>query len=192
MRSYPFIRDLFQGILNNSKTIQGRFFILHKYGLQDINYDELGQVFNAIPLTKKYPLVALAPPHAAVKFSGKDDGWKDFRMTMFFMKESYKEDISSDTRTSLHTIPDDWHDMSRCADNFLRVLIHVNRSDQRFIFKRDHNTLFIPLSQIGADRISGVRIDFDFKLHIGCNLEDYDEYPDNLEIIDDGHPEHII
>lgn len=187
MRGYQYIIDLFQAILDESKAIEGRFYLGHKYGLQDVNYDNIGQTLDKITGPKKYPLVLMAPPHSAEK-----KGWDDYRITLFFMKQSFKEEILISTKTSAHGIPQDWHDMKRVARDFFTQLEYVNISNTNYIYKHDHNTLYIPLSQIGADRISGVRTDFDFKLFDGCELEDYDELLNNIIISDDGHPQHTL
>jgi hypothetical protein len=198
LTNYAYIDNLFRGILANSKAIEGRFHIAHRYGLQELNYDQLGEVIGKITSTKKWPLAILAPPHSNIEFSRKDENWEEFRIIMFFMNKSLYDQIRSSSQTSQHQIFEDWHDMKRCAVNFIRALLSVQYNTKPTYFVVPANKiLFIPLSEIGADRASGVRVDFNFRLFIGCNIEDYyvneePEYPTTINIDLDGHAEHKL
>lgn len=190
MTNYVYICSLFKGILEQSKAIQGRFYVGHRYGLQDINYDTLGQAITELPSDKKWPLAMIAPPHSM----GDIKGWEEFRIISFFMKQSEIEDLNADTMMAQHSVLEDWHDMKRVALNFLNALWSVQDAMKptHFIVPK-HKYLVIPLSLVGADKISGVRLDFDFKLWTGCSMEDYqDDYPKILNIELDGHPEHNL
>lgn len=190
MIGYQYIEDLFKAVLTQSKAIQGRFYIGHRYGLQDINYDTLGQaITDHLPSDKKWPLVMMAPPHSI----GDIEGWEEFRIISFFMKRSEIEDVNTDTKMSHHTITQDWHDMKRCALNFLSALWSVQDATFGKKFRvPKHKFLVVPLSLVGADKVSGVRLDFDFKLYTGCFIEDYEEYPVDLILEDDSHPQHTL
>lgn len=196
MINYQYIHDLFKAVLSQSKAIDGRFYIGWRYGLQDINYDNLGQMINeATNNKKKWPLAMMAPPHSL----GDINQWEEFRILLFFMNASMQSQYDPNTMMVTHSVLQDWHDMKRCALNFLNALWSVqdafkdNNQQTRFVVPK-HKYLCVPISYIGADRIAGVRLDFDFKLYTGCMLEDYkgDEYPTILNIPDDGHPEHIF
>lgn len=199
MTNYPYINNLFTTVLSYSNAIKGRFHIGHNYGLQDINFDYIVDSLKGIP-KEKYPLVMMAPPHSYLDFSDQKEGWEEFRMIMFFMKTSFYDSTGkvidpSKSKLSQHTIPEDWHDMKRCAVAFIRVLKDLQHKAHppKYIIP-NHKVLFIPLQNIGTDRLAGVRIDFDFKLNVGCGLEDYKDYPDLscIKIPDDGHPEHKL
>lgn len=204
MTSYQYIIDLFTAILGNSKAIQGRFHVAHRYGMQDINFDQLGEVITqTVPIkTAKYPLAIMPSPHSRVTYRGRQDGWERFRIILFFCKTSYTDSQNKvqtpnvKTKTSLHTIPQDWHDMKRCANNFIRALMAVQDAQKASTFRLPSNeVLHVPFSIIGADNVSGVKSDFDFDLFTGCDpIEDYinDEYPTNLELELDSHPEHAL
>lgn len=192
MTGYPYIHDLFTAILNESTAIKGRFYMGNRYGLQEINYDQLGELIDAIPQTNKYPLAMLAPPHSYARMSGRTTGWEEYRIIMYFMKQTWKDEINNRTKTSMHSVPDDWHDMKRCAVNFMKVLIEKQRTAFPSYFQLPPNqVLYAPVSHIGIDRASGIRVDFDFKLFMGCTLEDYSEYP-TINIPLDSHPEHAM
>ena len=200
MTNYQYIYNLFKAILTDSKAIEGRFHIAYRYGLQEINYDQVGQILeNEIP-EKKYPLVIMAPPHSTIDFGGHNADWETFRLIMFFMKKSFNnsdntiQNMRSDTLTSQHTVFQDWHDMKRCAVNFVKALLSVqsNMRPANFNYPTQQHALMIPIHNIGSDRASGIRFDFDFRLFLGCTKEDYEEYPTSVTIPIDGHPEHSL
>jgi len=200
LTNYQYIHDLFKGILASSQAIEGRFVIGYRYGLQEINYDQLGQVVDAFDASKKYPLVVMAPPHSTVDFGGHNAGWETYRIIMFFLKKSFNnsdntvQQIHSLTGTSQHRVYQDWHDMKRCCVNFVQALLSVQAGMRPapFNYPTQQHALCIPVSNIGADRAAGVRYDFDFRLFLGCEIEDYAEYPTTLELELDGHPQHSL
>lgn len=200
MINYQYIVDLFTGILQQSKAIEGRFYVGARYGLQETNYDNLGQVVDSIQLMngalKKYPLAIMAPPNSTIDFGGHNADWETFRIVMFFMKKTFNNSdntisvMDPKTLTSQHAIYQDWHDMKRCVINFVRALLSVQKNDHKIIYPTQQHALCIPLSNIGTDRIAGIRFDFDFRLWVGCEKEDYEEYPETIIISGDTHPEH--
>lgn len=200
MTNYQYIYNLFKGILISSKAIEGRFHIAYRYGLQEINYDQVGQVLDGLGTEKKYPLVIMAPPHSTFDLGGHNAGWETFRLIMFFMKKSFNnsdntvQTMNPDTGTSMHTVYQDWHDMKRVAINFAQALLSVqaNVLPAKFNYPTQQHALFIPMSNIGTDRAAGIRFDFDFRLFVGCEIEDYEQLPTILTIPADGHPEHPL
>ncbi len=194
MISYIFIKDLFQTILSQSHAIQGRFHIAHRYGAQEINSDQLGEVLKEITTTQKYPLSVLVPPTSRGNF-GRDPMWERYRIIIFFMKSTYYgagNATNPQTRTSIHSVEEDWHDMKRVANNFLKQLENVQRTTKNSVFRVPTNTnIFYPVSILGQDRVSGIKLDFDLDIFQACELEDYDTLIDNPEIPLDSHPEHL-
>ena len=188
MTDYQYIKDLFQAVLSKSKAIEGRFHVSHRYGAQEINSDNLGELISEVTNTKKYPLAMLIPPH-----SRSIDDWERYRIIIFFAKTSYYGQLDR-AKISTHSILEDWHDMKRVSINFAIQLNHLFRVSQGKVFRIPKNqSLTVPFSTIGADRISGIRYDFDLDLFNGCQLEDYTElmtYPENL--INDSHAEHQL
>lgn len=204
MTSYPFIIDLFTNILTESNAIGGRFYQCIT-GFE-INSDEMAQVINDVvakPNGQKYPLAMLMPPRSRGTFTGKFDGWEHYRFIMFFLKTTYANSENQvatrnpNTGTSRHSVPMDWHDMKRAAVAFVKVLDTVQRANclHNTSFRLDHDDKMIdPVSMIGKDKLSGVRLEFNGSLFTGCDLEDYDindvnsiTIPDN-----DSHPEHKL
>lgn len=196
MISYPYIEGLFKAILTRSKAIKGRFHTGYRYGLQEINSDLLGEVLKDVVEAEKYPLMLMAPPHSRGVMTIDEGMWERYRIIGFFMKTSYYgtgNTTNSRTNTSTHTVLQDWHDMKRCAVNFQRALLKIQRETHGLQFRVPNNqALYVPMSAIGADHASGIKLDFDLDVFIGCNLEDYDEYPSNLELVLDSHPEHAL
>ncbi len=202
MISYPFIEDLFKGILQHSNAIKGRFHVSYKYGAQEINSDLLGEVLKDVQAVRKYPLAMMIAPRSRGQYKSKAlNMWDRYRITMFFVKPSFYDSNNQvsfpnpNTGTSLHSVQMDWQDMRRCAINFLKQLDNLQSGGGRvFRIAREDDTLIHPLSIVGADRVSGVRLDFDLELWMECVLEDYDEFInwDLLNISMDSHPEHAL
>lgn len=194
MTNYVYISNLFKAILSHSKAIQGRFYTSNRYGMQEINYDQLGEVISEIKAPKKYPLAMMAPPHSYIDFGGTHAGWEDFRIILFFVKQSLVENPDNKTRLSTHSILEDWHDMKRVGLNFLRVLIENQRRIGQSVYNvpTSQKPLCIPFSNVGADRIAGVKLDFTFRLFTGCELEDYENFPNDINVDLDGHAEHEL
>lgn len=207
MIGYPFIKDLFTNVLLKSKAVQGRLFFCPKRG-SEINADELDQVIKDLvipePLKKKYPLVLMMPPMSYGSYTDKNGEWETFRFILFFLNTTFYSSAgqvmapNANTRTSTHEVSNVWHDMKRVATNFIYVLDKVSRTQglikNKFRLDQDADKIIQPLSFIGTDSASGVRIDFQASVMIGCELEDYDE-GDIAEIEipeDDSHPEHQL
>lgn len=205
MLGYSFIDDLFKSVLAKSNAIQGRFIIAPKYG-HELNSDFLGQVLDEVKSLfseKKYPLSMLMPPVYIIEREGYDNGWKMFFFRQFFLNTTYYNssnqvsDPNQYTRTSQHTVVHDWDDMARAAENFVRVLNYVEKKHllhrDSFRFNKDSKPVITPVSNIGVDRASGVRIDFQASLYLGCEIEDYQVSDlDSIYINIDAHPEHNL
>ncbi|WPV66292.1 hypothetical protein [Chitinophaga sp. LS1] len=208
MTSYPFIEAFFKSVLEQSKGVQGRFHLCPRFGLE-INSDQLEGVINddIKPVAgQKYPLAIMMPPRSQGCFDGKMGEWERYRAVMFFLNTTYytgNNQIKApnpNTRTSTHTITQDWHDMKRCAVNFLRVVDQLQRDRglTNSIFRlpggSQYDKMIDPVSLIGTDRVSGVRLDFQFSLMVGCEIEDYNIEDISLITVPvaDPHPEHKL
>lgn len=206
MRGYPFIAELFTNVLSKSKGIEGRFYLCPNMG-NEISSDDLNQVIKDLVVPtggKKTPICLGMPPVAYGEFIGKIDEWVKYHFIHFFLKPSYYSSTNQplyqnpNTQTSTHTIPQDWHDMFRCATSFIRVLDKVSREKGliRSTFRLDQSFTRIikPVSFIGVDRLSGVRLDFRADVFQGCELEDYVESDiSSITVpVADSHPEHIM
>lgn len=199
MISYTYLKDLFQSVFDTSRAIQGRFHVSYRYGAQEINHDQLGEIIKEIKDAKKYPLAIMLAPRSQVMPSNRMGEWETYRITIFFVKTMFYDgdnNISMQnpkTKTSMHDVLYDWHDMKRCAINFGRRLDKIVREPgEKFFRLPKTEARIIPVSGVGSDRTSGVRYDFDFELWLGCELEDYDEYLPEFQIQDDSHPEHKL
>lgn len=207
MISYPYIQDLFTNVLAKSRAIKGRLFLCPKLGTE-MNSDELGQVIQdlVVParLEKKYPLSLLMPPTSFGKYTEKGGEWEKYRILMFFLNTSYYSGTNqtmvpnTNTKTSMHTVPQDWHDMKRCATNFITVLDRFTRREnlitKTFRLEQEREKIITPVSEIGKDRCSGVRLEFMASLFMGCEIEDYDETEIcSIKVPElDSHPEHQL
>lgn len=208
MTSYPFIKSFFTNVLAKSKGIQGRFHLCPKYGVE-IGSDQLDEVLKdevRAVVGRKYPLALMVPPRSQGKFTDGGGEWEKYRAVMFFLNTTYYtgnnqvKAPNAATGTSTHTVPQDWHDMKRCAINFLKVLDQVQRqkgliqSTFRLGGNNEQERMIDPVSFVGPDRASGIRLDFTFSLFTGCDLEDYNPADITLIIIPpaDEHPEHKL
>lgn len=207
MRSYPYIKDLFTNVLSKSKAIKGRLFVCPKMGTE-INSDELGQLIQdfVVParLEKKYPLALLMPPQSYGFYTDSKGEWEKYRLQMVFLTTTYYSGTNQivnpnpNTKTSTHTIPQDWHDMKRAAINFIYVLNRFAKEqgliNTAFRLDQEREKSFTPVSEAGVDRASGVRLEFMASVLIGCEIEDYDESDiASIEVPEkDSHPEHQL
>lgn len=207
MISYPFIQELFTNVLAKSRAIRGRLFLCPKMGTE-INSDELGAIIAdlVVPdrLEKKYPLALLMPPVSFGQYTAKNGEWEKYRFTMCFLNTSYYSGTNqtmtpnTSTKTSMHTIPQDWHDMKRVAGAFIYVLNKFSKDqgliNTSFRLDQERDKIITPISEIGFDRVSGVRLEFMGSVFIGCELEDYDAVEiSSIEIpAGDSHPEHQL
>lgn len=202
MTGYPYIIDLFTAVLSSSKAIGGRFHVSNLYGAQEINSDNLGNIVDGIPAAidkKKYPLSMIAPPHSYFKPSDQKGEWERFNIVQFFVTSTFYNEKgivnqNLKTATSNHKVEWDWHDMKRVAFNFMRALHNLQRTTRPSLFRlpSTNSILCIPVSNVGVDRVSGVRIHYDIEIFVGCEKEDYEEYPVNLTVNLDSHAEHNI
>lgn len=204
MRGIPFIKDLFKNVLSVSKAIDGRFYICPKMG-SEINSDNLDEVLPDEVRNsrgKKYPLVLMMPPFESGEYEYNKPTWVDYNISLFFLKTSFYDSLNQTqdrnvaTGTSTHTVVSDWHDMKRCAANFIRVLKHLIRikSLMNGQFRLHPGLIIKQVSFVGVDRTAGVRLDFKVSLYQECELEDYNL--DEVEAIQipvgDPHPEHTL
>lgn len=183
MNGYLYIEDLFRTILKESTKIGGRFHVSYKYGAQEINSDQLGEVLTEIRDSNKYPLVMMAPPHSQVEYSNKLGEWERYRIILFFCNTTYYEgnaitNPNPKTKTSTKSISTTWDEMKTLAANFMRDLSTKQRITPNSTFRLpvDNKALIIPFSITGQDRVSGIRIHFDFDVFVGCDDSEFGRY----------------
>lgn len=207
MRSYPFIDGFFKSVLSQSKAIQGRLIVCPNMG-QELNSDNLGQLIQdlQIPESPDIPALALLMPPVSLGdyIDSRTGEWDEHRFIMFFLKPTYydgKNQVSipnPSTGTSTHSIPMDWHDMKRCAINFIRVLSRVQKSlglvNSSFRLSSEKKRVITPVTAVSTRRYSGVRLDFAASIYNDCTLEDYTQDGiDQISVnIEDTHPEHQL
>jgi hypothetical protein len=188
MNSYSYIESLFKAILSQSKTVQGRFFILPKGGYE-LNSDTLGQVLSDAEKDNpevKYPLCVMVPPRSTGEYSSRNP-WEDNHYTFFFLDTVYYDGnnqvkaLIADTQTSGQAITKDWEAMKLSAVDFLRIMDYVQRGQDgrsapliNNVFRLLSKTkTIVPVSFATQNRLGGVRLDFDAQINIGCEIEDY-------------------
>ena len=167
MHGIPFISENIKAVLDKSSTIEGRFFVCPDWAAE-INSSNLGQLVTAATGDENYknfPAALLMPPAIAGDLVNLQPGRLLYGITMLFLTTTYYDSNnnvkapSNYTGHSTHTVPMDWHDMQRCAHDFMRMFAHglqVNDM-QPFIYIDDRNRQEMQLiSKIGTARLSGV------------------------------------
>lgn len=198
MQGIVYICNLFKGVLQCSKSVEGRFFV-STYDGWEINTDQLGELVEQYK-EKKYPLAIMLPPF----FRGDDvrkATWTKATIRILFLKRTHNngdgttQNWNLNTNTSKHTVQEDWHDMHRAALGFLKALHSVIKREMTTagVFRLSTETYTVrPISNAGNDKVSGVRLEFNIELSPVCNLEDYNTTLLNELALPalDGHPEH--
>lgn len=205
MLAYPYIESVFKAVLKHSLVMGGRFHICPQFGFE-INTNNLEQVLKFAfggddqYKAQKYPLALMLPPPSTGDYL--DDHFKDeYEITMFFLTTTFYtshnqvKGLNRNTNTSQHTIVEDWHDMKRCAVKFLKALQSVAPvAGGKFFIKEGLMPIIDPVSLAGNDRVSGVKVIFNFCVAEDCTEEDYPtDFVDQFERPEgiDTHPEHL-
>ena len=194
MIGIPYLESLFQNILDNSKVINGRFFICPFAG-QELNKGNIAEIIEyAEPKlngTQKYPVAILLPFKSIGNFqySGLDNigniGWETQELNILFVCNSqvsgqnYPTQSNPATGKSTHTIPQTWHDMKRCATDFLQVLHNIisNPANQALLgtvyISESQNQEILQVTNKANDAVTGVLMKVAIKWNSGCDIEDY-------------------
>jgi hypothetical protein len=186
MNSYSYIESLFKAILEQSKTIQGRFYILPKSG-GEINTDEFDQVMAMANGKQKFPVAAMMPPRSSGVFTGNDE-WEEFTFVLFFLNTTYYtgsnqgSKINPSTQTSSHRLISDWDEMKVAATDFIRIVDNIQRGNNstsavllNSVFRMAGRKFIDPISFSSTHRLSGVKLEFKASIFQGCDIQDYIE-----------------
>jgi hypothetical protein len=185
MQPYSLLYQIFKAVLNQSATIQGRVYWAPQFGIE-INTDQLNQVFSEHSIPKKYPLSLIMPPRSNGKMGVKSNVWESYSITMFFLRTTYYEGTqvarrNLKTGTSERPVTEDWDAMKAASNDFIKVVKLVQDRDRLYqtSFRLSDDPAYsVPVSFVGTDRVSGVRLDFKCSIFVPCELTDYD--PDNI------------
>lgn len=211
MIGIPFINDLFSAILVKSKVINGRFYICPFFG-QELNKGNIAEIVSWVEpylnTKQKYPAALLMPMTEVGNFQYQDDNsvqnaYSYFECCLAFITNAYvtgQNQVSSptpDTNQPSHSVPDTWHDMARCAKDFMIALFngigYAGLTPAIFI-SESHKQSILPVTNKGNDMVSGVLMKFYIAVASGCDLEDYnDDYLTEIQwpAIADSHPLHL-
>lgn len=179
MNEYQFLEDLFRSVLKLSRAVEGRFFVCPHMG-SEIDADQLSKVIEQVNLPKKYPLVLMMPPFSRNEI---------YSIILFFLDKPYGEgnEISPFTRTSMTEIEQIWGNMQILATDFHQALNRIQRSVpevlDRFVMPVMARRI-TPITEVGVDIASGVRMDFDVKIpQNDCIITDYNNQDLNAFIL---------
>jgi hypothetical protein len=186
-----FIYRLYQNILNQSHTMQGRFVALRQYG-NDLNAsnfaqlltDELGRL---LPNSQKYPCVAMLPPMDVMPHPVAQGGWATYKMQLFFLTQEGQKgeggfkNPNPVLNASGYTTLNDWADMRQCAGDFMTILknlnIHhaTNGLQLQYRYKQDTPEVYQRYCLQSNDRVNGIKLTFEAQLYTNpCTIIDYD------------------
>lgn len=216
MIGIPFIKSLFGAILDQSKVMHGRFHLCPFWGTE-INKGNIAEIVTYIdePMNQasatakqKYPAVLLMPMKEVGNFQYPNDNsvqnsYNLLECTMVFITNAYVTGANQTSSPAIgsgqptHTIPDTWHDMGRCAKNFLEVLyngISAQGLQSTIFISENHKSELLEVTCKGNDSVSGVLMRFYIALASGCDLEDYNsDYLTATQwpTVTDSHPLHL-
>lgn len=205
MTTYLFLEQLFKNVLAKSIVMQGRFAVCPRYG-HEINTDNLEAVLTDAVAGQKdwrWPGVIMMPPVSEMSLKDSTGEWERYRIELWFLTTTFYTGNNQikfpnkNTLTSTHRIIEDWHDMKRCAKDFVLVLnglvMQFSPPGLPFRIPGSEKKVFDPISLQGGTRLSGVRMILKADLWTGCEIEDY--VPDNLLDIEipapNIHPTHL-
>jgi hypothetical protein len=186
--------SVFAGILQQVAAIAGRYHVSPNYG-HDINTNNLQQFFKdnkhgLVSPDQKYPLaVLITPVSTVINLNGND--WEHFAFSLFFLQQSFTQQIDSDTNVSAQPVYEDWSQMKDAAIQFKNLLKatlkgQVTIQEQQYPFSlyvnADFEKIYIRrLSNFSNDNISGVELGFNLLLNIN-----------ECEIILDGDVHYVV
>jgi hypothetical protein len=212
MIGYPYIKQLFQAVIDSSKVLQGRFYVCPNWGSELANPNiEDALYIGQKPSYDKYPGAFLMPPpkQGNFQFTGQNNGTGTGLYDIYLIKILFLAGATNaGTNTpiqpnqlnkSTHTIFDTWHDMDRCAQNFLSVLTTLLYEQLKgSVILWDQNDAIPRISlatNIGNDGVSGVMMTFKLGIYSGCTIEDYPaDYQTSIVLppLSDIHPIHSL
>jgi hypothetical protein len=184
MLSYPFILAVSTAVLTQSKAIGGRVFMA-PFNASELAAPNLQQII-ADTITglkrKTYPLSLMLPPTLVGDLAASE--WKDYTVQQIFVKQDGRtssgdiQDNNPMTNQSQHTIVEDWHDMQRVADNYIRALGALRLTatpsfNSMFRLSNAAKQRVVPITRLGNDQLNGVLITYTVSLFEPCTLEDY-------------------
>lgn len=186
MNTYTYIESFFKAVLDQSKTIQGRFIIMPKGG-QEVNTDEFDQVMALADGKTKFPVAAMMPPRSSGVFTGNDE-WEEFTFIILFLNTTYytgnnqPSKLNPSTQTSSHRVIQDWDEMKIAATDFIRVVDTIQRGNNstgtillNSVFRMSGRKFIDPISFSSNKRLSGVKLEFKASIFQGCDIQDYIE-----------------
>lgn len=191
-----------KAILDSSKTIQGRHFVLQGANI-DLNAENFGQIFKDalganIPGGQKYPASCMLPP---VEIVDKwEEQWATYRIDHLFLKQPGQtgahefQNLNAQTNVPEHTVLQTWKDMRQVAGDFRMAFSRRIRSGgylKNITNATNSQDIIRRVSNVGNDLAAGVMLSYNVRIAIPCTLQDYDNVDAIvLPTITDPHPIH--
>ena len=205
MIGYPYIQNLFQTILNNSMVIQGRFYVCPKWGAEMNNPNITEALAIGEAKDQKWPAAMMMPPpkEGNFEYGGESNSsgstlWDIYTINILFVGPALytgQNQISEPNGANVaqHTIQEMWHDMDRVAEEFCAVLQQLICGVNNIVFWDSFTPKINLITNLGNDKVSGVKLTFKLGLFSGCTIEDYpSDFKTSIVIPDmiDTHPIH--
>jgi hypothetical protein len=189
---------LFHQVVKKSAIMNGRYGVIVKGG--DLN---LNNVLTGIELPAPgdtYPGVFCLPPISVIKEASVQQAqWECFYFQLLFLcTTGYTGDNQikapdPSTNTSLHRVNMDWSDMKAVAFSFMNTLERLQvKLRNQFRLGQKEPWKIIRLSKLQNANLSGVLLQFQGELPVGCEFADIDLSDSSVltEIIDGIAPTH--
>lgn len=169
------IKTLLSDVATASTVLNGRAFMSNKYGAQEINFDSITELItDAVGYIKKYPLCVMPPPHSYSTLS-RQNSWERYRVTLIFCDTTFYNNSTiskqnPSTKTSTEPVEDIWDRMRDESKRFLQSLQIVQFNNPSFRIVSSVQALTTPFSNVGVDRVSGIKVVFEIELFNECDF----------------------
>jgi hypothetical protein len=184
---------LFHNILKASAIMRGRYAVLPNGGV-DLNANNI--LSGLDKPDEKYPMGACLAPSSYIETTLRKNGMEYFNFTLFFLCRSKSTGDNQikfpdpNTKTSLHSTPEDWSDMKTVALSFMSALETVSlKLLPAFRLGSKQNWRIQRLSEMQNDNLSGVMVNFEACLAYPCEFTDID--PNNVDTDFPTHEQHL-
>lgn len=189
--------EIVRVILKASKVMEGRFIVAEGSG-NDLNTNNFNDIVkdalsNYKPIGKKIPVSVMMPPLQII--DSYEGGWSRFKIEHFFLcatgytGSSELKGMNISSNTAEHSIQYDWKDMTEVAICF-RKQFNLSIRNSGYLHRLNSATnakdYIRRVSNMGNDKLTGVRLSYELNLAIPCTIDDYENSaPIILPDIDD-------
>lgn len=172
---------LFKQVLDQSATIQGRYFVA-PHGTEDLNTANLSQYIESatqgvtVP-DQKYPMVLCLAPRSQVR-----ESVEVFSFNLLFLVRNGINDINSDSMISMRNAWKDWNQMHSVGVQFIRKLNSTIKAGmlnglpyKSFMGIVNDSVDIFRFTSKSNDNLNGARLNFRMEISVNCETPDYEQ-----------------